>query len=125
VEHLAALCFQVETIEKFEGKLIGQTSEEKIAEICDSTRDAIGRLFYGSSGEGNPKRVHVNDFLRSLEKLIPDIRPVYDYLCDFVHPNYGSNLLVSTGTLGRGHLDPPTETHIEHLVRACAYALKL
>src|SRR5947209_5457716 len=70
------------------------------------------------------KRFHVNDFIRSLQKRVADIADTYDYLCDFVHPNYGSNLLVSTGTLGYGRLDPSVDTHAEHLIRGCTCALR-
>jgi hypothetical protein len=126
IEHLASFCFQVDVIEQLEGKSIGQASDKKISEIFTSCRRTIERLFYGTgfSAEATHKRFHVNDFLRALERLVPDIERAYVYLCDFVHPNYGSNLLVSTGALGHGHLDPPSDTHIEHLTLACAYALK-
>jgi hypothetical protein len=126
VEHLAAFCFQVETICQFETQVMGQNSEKKIEEAFVSCRRTLVRLYYGRSFTTSAahKRFHVNDFIRSLEKHVTDIAEVYDYLCDFVHPNYGSNLLVSTGTLGSGRLDPPADTHTEHLSRACVYALR-
>lgn len=37
------------------------------------------------------------------------VRSDYDFLCDFVHPNYGSNFLVSTGTIAEGSIDAPNE----------------
>ena len=75
--------------------------------------------------EGAPKGhgLLANDFIRSLAKRVNDIEMMYDYLCEFVHPNYGSNLLVSTGKLGAGRLDPPADIHAEHITRACACVL--
>lgn len=37
------------------------------------------------------------------------VRADYDFLCDFVHPNYGSNFLVTSGTLAEGLIDTPNE----------------
>lgn len=37
------------------------------------------------------------------------VRTDYDFLCDFVHPNYGSNFLVTSGTLAEGLIDTPNE----------------
>ncbi|GEM_PF-4964943 len=50
------------------------------------------------------------------------IRADYDFLCDFIHPNYGSNFLVTSGTLAEGLIDTPSE-HVRNLnflfVRKC------
>jgi len=54
---------------------------------------------------------------------ITDIGEVYDFLCEYVHPNYGSNALVSTGVLGAGRLNPPADSHretIDRLLQYCA-----
>lgn len=37
------------------------------------------------------------------------VKADYDFLCDFVHPNYGSNFLVSSGSLAEGLIDTPNE----------------
>lgn len=42
------------------------------------------------------------------------VRADYDFLCDFVHPNYGSNFLVTSGTLAEGLIDTPNE-HVRNL----------
>ncbi len=60
------------------------------------------RAYYGS-GKGNLKPLHVNDSLKLLNKSVNGQATVlYDFLCNFVHPNYGSNQLVSSGELGQG-----------------------
>jgi hypothetical protein len=64
VEHLAAFCFQVETICQFESQVVGQNSKNKIEETFVSCRRTLDRLFYGQGSTKNPahKRFHVNDF---------------------------------------------------------------
>jgi hypothetical protein len=126
IEHLAALCFQADKIYTLEQKLKGNNNEQKINEALASCVQALERLFYGQSADPHAryKRFHTNDFLESLEQRVGEIHDVYNYLCDFVHPNYGSNLLVSSGNLGSGVLDPPADTHADHLIRACSYAIK-
>jgi hypothetical protein len=42
------------------------------------------------------------------------VRADYDFLCDFVHPNFGSNFLVSEGTIAEGLIDTPNE-HVQEL----------
>lgn len=37
------------------------------------------------------------------------VRADYDFLCDFVHPNYGSNFLVTSGNLAEGLIDTPND----------------
>ena len=49
---------------------------------------------------------------------ILDIKSGYDRLCEFVHPNYGSNQLVSTGTLGSGSIGHGTTILAPELERA-------
>ncbi len=57
-----------------------------------------------------------------LEKDYPDQNVVYATLCDYVHPNYGSNSLVSSGKLGEGVLSqPPSAFQVQiELANACA-----
>jgi hypothetical protein len=127
VEHISALSFEVDTICALLEKLAGQNSEQRIRELLDSSHRTLERLFYGESPAKNPKikQFHVNDFIRSLTKRVNNIEMMYDYLCEFVHPNYGSNLLVSTGKLGAGRLDPPADIHAEHITRACTCVLRV
>jgi hypothetical protein len=99
--------------------LRGQGQEKAINEALGKTEKFIYRSFYGKSpkltDDKNEQAIHVNDFLKALKKDISDIEEVYDFLCEYVHPNYGSNLLVSTGQLGRGRLKPPEDFHRETL----------
>src|SRR4029077_16778312 len=45
----------------------------------------------------------------------------YDFLCEYVHPNYGSNVLVSSGKLASGRLNPPEDFHRDTLDRLRSY----
>lgn len=125
VEHLAALVAIVEELEKLENSLRGQGQEKAINDALGKAEKFIHRGFYGKSpkltNDKNEQALYVNDCLRALKKEVADIEDIYDFLCEYVHPNYGSNLLVSTGQLGSGRLNPPEEFHRETLDRMRRY----
>ena len=125
IEHLAALMFVTETLEKLRESLDGQGSESKINEALGKAEGTLRRAYYGRSPKASEKgetAPHIeSECLAALEKYVPDIRETYGFLCEYVHPNYGSNLLLSTGELGRGRLNPPAEFHKETIDRICRY----
>jgi hypothetical protein len=86
----------------------------------------LRRAYYGSSPKAKNKKEaapHIeSECLAAFEKHVPDIRDVYDFLCEYVHPNHGSNLLVSTGRLGTGRLNPPPEFHKDTIDQICRYS---
>jgi hypothetical protein len=132
IEHLAALMFVSETLDRLLEALDGQGSESKINEALGRAEGTLRRSYYGKSPKGSAKgetAPHIeSECLAALEKSAPDIREVYGYLCDYVHPNFGSNLLVSTGELGRGRLNPPADFHkdtIDQICRYCSRAMLL
>jgi hypothetical protein len=49
----------------------------------------------------------VKELIRALEKVYEGASSYYDSLCEFVHPNYGSNTLVSSGDLASGKIGIP------------------
>lgn len=125
IEHVAALVFILAALGKLRKSLAGQGIEKKINESLASTESILRRAYYGTS----PKAKHTteaaphieSECLAAFEKHVPDIREVYDFLCEYVHPNHGSNLLVSTGQLGFGRLNPPLEFHKDTIDRICRY----
>lgn len=125
VEHLAAFVAIVKELEKLIMKLRGQGHEMSICNALEKTELFIHRAYYGKSPkitiEPQEQALHVNDFIKALKDEVPDIEDVYDFLCEYVHPNYGSNLLVSTGQLASGRLNPPEEFHRETLDRLQRY----
>src|SRR5438132_1338091 len=87
----------------------------------------LHRAYYGTSpkrkGKLEATALHINDCLAAFTKHVPEVQDYYDNLCEYVHPNYGSNQLVSTGRLGRGRLNPPPEFNKETIDRICSYCL--
>lgn len=96
-----------------------------IHQAMDRAETFLHRAYYGKSrkiaSEEDEQAIHVNDYLKALKKEVSDIEDVYDFLCEYVHPNYGSNILVSTGRLASGRLNPPEEFHRETLDRLQRY----
>lgn len=73
--------------------------------VYDDHSKKLHKFFYGSTSEKkNEGFIHVNDMIDELKKHIEGIKNDYNSLCDFVHPNYGSYKLVSSGILGKGKL---------------------
>lgn len=125
IEHVAALVFISEALETLTNSLKGQGSEAKINDAMATTESVLRRGYYGTSPKGKNRTEaapHIeSECLVAFEKYVQDIRDVYSFLCEYVHPNYGSNLLVSTGQLGRGRLNPPPEFHKDTIDRICRY----
>lgn len=125
VEHLAALVAIVKELERLEESLRGQGQEKVINDALGKTEKFIHRGYYGKSpkitNDKNEQALHINDCIKAMKQEVDDIEDVYDFLCEYVHPNYGSNLLVSTGQLGSGRLNPPEEFHREVLDRLKRY----
>ncbi|MGE0086033.1 MAG: hypothetical protein AB7S75_16615 [Desulfococcaceae bacterium] len=130
VEHIASISGIGYEINQLENSLLGQQSEKKIKAAIDKVKTYLKRSYYGKSpkisNETDYKSIHINDLLEILAKEIQNIEEIYDFLCEYVHPNYGSNLLVSTGKLANGNLNPPEEYNLEildKLRRICSYCM--
>lgn len=125
IEHVAALVFIFESLEKLRANLAGQGSELKINEALCKAELTLKRCYYGKSpklAEKDGAAPHIeSECLKAFEHFVPDIFETYGFLCEYVHPNFGSNLLVSTGELGRGRLNPPADFHRDALDRICRY----
>ena len=125
VEHVAALVAITKELEKLIQRLQGQSQEKAIVLALQNAETFIHRAYYGKSPkittEKKEQALHVNDCLKAFKDDVPDIEEVYDFLCEYVHPNHGSNALVSSGQLGSGRLVPPEEFHRETLDRFEGY----
>ena len=127
LEHIATCSSVGRRIQKLESDLDGQQSEKKILASLESMQSYLKRAYYGSSSGESDREVtviHINDALRDLEKEISNARELYDSLSEFVHPNYGSNRLVSSGELASGHLKLSEELNrelLDRLRRICSY----
>ncbi len=130
VEHIATIAWVGSKVNQLEESLRGQQSETIINKELERGKNFLNQAYYGGNpkvaGEKKIKPIHVNDSLKVLSKEITNIEEIYDFLCEYVHPNYGSNLLVSTGNLASGKLNPPEEFHretLDKLRRICSYCM--
>jgi hypothetical protein len=126
IEHLAAINYQKDRLVMLVTTLAGQSQPNKIDRILDQAHESAKRSYYGKNPKGQDvgeKAYTIADLMESLQKQVPDIGDVYSYLSDFVHPNWGSNLIVSTGELGKGDLNPPLQFHHAILRKVCGYCI--
>jgi hypothetical protein len=126
-EHLSAFSFQIDELGKISNNLSRQGDLGKLIGAMHKHHSALERMYYGQDmhgGSSHPKPFHVNDFRRVLEKDYPEQSIVYAMLCDYVHPNFGSNSLVSSGTLGEGVLSLPPSAFQAQIELANACTLK-
>jgi hypothetical protein len=57
--------------------------------VLESTDSKIMRMLMGTKTMSElPDPVHVNDFLRALDKEFPNAMKIYDRLSEFTHPNW-------------------------------------
>jgi hypothetical protein len=109
MEHTASLAFQNQALEKAVSDIESKQLFGQVDRAIRKHRKIVDRIYYGGeSGPKDAKRLHTNDLLEALAKV--DKRAASDYatLCEFVHPNYGSNLLVSSGKLSSGSIGIPS-----------------
>jgi hypothetical protein len=99
MEHACILSLLANEIEKLKTGLEGQNELIKIKEILTKSEKFIFRCYFGKSSkvesDKSKQALHTNDGLAVLKKKLPHVISDYDFLCEFVHPNHGSNLLVS------------------------------
>lgn len=116
LEHVAAMAFHTRRLSGVHDDLAKRTNTLRDAII--NQYQFVKKLYYGESPK-NPKakiaQFHVDDFRAVLRKDYPEEATTYDRLCEFVHPNYGSNLLVSSGILGAGALARPASDYANEL----------
>lgn len=106
VEHTATLSFQLRALRKVLPDLSNKSGHESMIQAIFSHDLVVQRLYYGRSpkGTGTEKQYHIEDMLKAFEQDFKGLRTAYDSLCEYVHPNFGSNYLLSSGRLGSGQL---------------------
>lgn len=127
IEHSASLCYLVHSTRTFLDNVSGSRDFRTINAKLEELRSVYVRMFYGTrffKKEGLVDALQVGKLLdKYLASEVADIRTAYNFLSDFVHPNFGSNVLVSSGELGEGIIDPPIEDKkeiIEQVLRITA-----
>jgi len=108
LEQVAALSYCMQAVETMLDGLKDQGSLNRV-DAAISKAEIILRRTY--EGEGKKKNlssdieaIHVHTTIEHLDKKLDDSIISYEYLCDFVHPNRGNNLLVSGGQIGKGKI---------------------
>jgi len=113
IEHAASLSYLIEQTNRLLERTKGVTEYKTINEALEEIYNIYRKIFYGTRFFKNEGLVEATNVLTLIDKyLLPeikDVRKYYDYLSDFVHPNFGSNVLVSSGELGEGIIDPSIE----------------
>lgn len=103
LEHACVLILISKEVEKLKKGLDGLNEFSKIKSLFNKSGSFINRCYFGKSGKVEQDKakqaLHINDGLDLLKNRLTDIDKDYDYLCEFVHPNHGSNLLVSTSDI--------------------------
>lgn len=110
MEHTSSLAYQDQALQKAISDISSKHNATKIKNSIAIHRNVTRCLYYG--GQGSPvevARIHVNDLLKALGKVYENASSHYDSLCEFVHPNYGSNTLVSSGDLASGRIGIPSD----------------
>jgi hypothetical protein len=105
MEHTASLSYQVNELSKVESDLSKQPEGDRILVAIDRHHSMIKKIYYGRGPKDSTmESVHINDMRKSLQESYSSEEEDYGRLCEYVHPNYGSNRLVSGGELGTGKL---------------------
>jgi hypothetical protein len=116
IEHTAALAYQLSVLDKAVGDFPKKTDLKTLQETLARHHKAVKKLYYNERAE-----IHVHDMIKILTRHYDTARAEYDALCEFVHPNYGSNKIVSSGRLGAGQI----RSHAEEIARDLAMAHQL
>ena len=90
IEHTAALAYQIQMLEKGTNEFPKKADLKDLRKTIARHREAARKLYYNKSAA-----IHIHDMIKALARLYEPIRREYDALCEFVHPNYGSNRLGS------------------------------
>jgi hypothetical protein len=99
IEHTAALAYQINALERAVNEFPKKPNLKGLRETVLRHHRGVKKLYYNRRAA-----VHVHDMIRALSKDYELARREYDELCEFVHPNHGSNKLVSSGELGAGQI---------------------
>lgn len=112
-EHAASIAYLFHESKKIEEGMALQHEEKRVVSLLDNFTKKLEKLYYGTryfEQKTNPARpIHVNELMKRLGRDIKGVKNKYAYLCDFVHPNLGINLLISDGGLGCGTVEPEPE----------------
>ncbi len=131
VERAASLSYLIEQTKRTLERL-GDTKEpESISEAVEELYTIYKEGFYGARFFKNDGLVDSHNVMALVDEYlspsIEGIREYYDYLSDFVHPSFDSNVLASSSGLGEGISNPSFEEKKEvigHVLRITGIILE-
>lgn len=113
IEQIAALVYQIRKGNECIDSLQKVTNTTEVRKAITDYQDTLNKVFYGTrffKQDGLVDAINVLTLIdKYLTKELGEVRRFYDFLSDFVHPNFGSNILVTSGVLAAGVVDPPYE----------------
>ena len=131
IEHAASLSYLIEWTNRILERTKGTMEYKSINKNLEELYTIYRKIFYGTRFFKNEGLIEATNVLTLVDKYlspeIKDVRKYYDYLSDFVHPNFGSNVLVSSGELGEGIVDPSIEEKkeiIENILQITGVIIK-
>lgn len=100
VEHVAVQAEIARALNQFGEQIKGQTDGIRIHDAMSKAEEFLFRCYFGKSPkiekDKSKQALHIHDCIDTLERESPGLSDSYDFLCEFVHPNHGSNSLVSS-----------------------------
>jgi hypothetical protein len=100
VEHVAVQAEITRALNQFGEQIKGQTDGVRINDAMSKAEEYLTRCYFGKSPKvernKSQQAIHIHDCIDTLEVESPGLSESYDFLCEFVHPNHGSNSLVSS-----------------------------
>jgi hypothetical protein len=108
LEQIATLAYCMRAVKEMLESLKDQGSFEKINKIILKAEVVLQRTYAGQGKKNLSKpeveAIHVSSSIKALDEELEGSIASYDYLSEFVHPNYGNNLLISSGEIGKGKI---------------------
>lgn len=128
LEQVATLAYCMQAVQTMLDGLKDQGSIEKIDVIISKAEKILQRTYAGEGKKKNSasqiEAIHVHTAIEDLDKKLADSINSYDYLCEFVHPNLGNNLLVSSGEIGKGKIHSRSNMD-ENIVKIASIGIAL
>lgn len=128
LEQIATLSYCMQAVEDMLENLKDQGSFEKINQVISKAEVALQRTYAGQGKKGGSNlgvdAIHVSSSMKMLGEKVDGAIDSYDYLCEFVHPNYGNNLLISAGEIGRGKIKSRSNSD-EMIIKIASIGLQL
>lgn len=120
-EHCAAYIWLNEKVEEFAKSLENKSNERLIESAFSRVEGLLHSVYYNKDGDKG--FIHISAMLKSMARNVSQQKEIYGRLCDYLHPNYGSNLLVSSGDIGSGIINPNVLWRIDEVVFLTATAM--